>query len=206
MREDTLLTGPLEPTNEPHAISKIAGIKLCGSYNRQYGTDYRNVMPTNLYGPGDNYHPQNAHVIPTLSRRFHEAKASNAPSVTVWGTGTPRREFLNVDDMAAACVYVMNLPKAVYDRHTQPMCSHINVGCGRDITIRELAETIARVVSYAGEIRFDPSKPDGTPRKLLDSTRLHVLGWQAKVGLEEGLNMAYQDFQNRVWAAEEVTG
>lgn len=205
MREDALLTGPLEPTNEPYAIAKIAGIKLCESYNRQYGTDYRSVMPTNLYGPGDNYHPQNAHVIPALIRRFHEAKASNAPSVTVWGTGTPRREFLYVDDMAAACVHVMNLPKAVYDQHTQPMCSHINVGSGHDITIRELAETIACVVGYTGEICFDPSRPDGTPRKLMDSSRLNALGWKAKVGLHEGLKMAYQDFQERVWATEEAS-
>ena len=198
MREDALLTGTLEPTNEPYAIAKIAGIKLCESYNRQYGeshgVDYRSVMPTNLYGPGDNYHPENSHVIPALIRRFHEAKANHAPSVAIWGTGIPRREFLYVDDMAAACLHVMNLPQANYRQHTQPMLSHINVGCGHDITIRDLAETIARVVGYQGDITFDPTKPDGTPRKLMDSTRLNALGWQAKVGLAAGLGKAYQDF------------
>lgn len=194
MREDALLTGPLEPTNEPYAMAKIASIKLCESYNRQYGTDYRSVMPTNLYGPGDNYHPENAHVIPALIRRFHEAKIERAESVTVWGTGTPRREFLYVDDLAAACVRVMNLDKALYDQHTQPMLSHLNVGSGQEVTIRELAETIATVVGYAGKIVFDPSKPDGTPRKLMDSSRLQALGWQPKVALEEGLRLAYQDF------------
>lgn len=198
MREDALLTGPLEPTNEPYAIAKIAGIKLCESYNRQYGQshgiDYRSVMPTNLYGPGDNYHPENAHVIPALIRRFHEAKVNGVPSVTIWGTGTPRREFLYVDDMAAACVHVMNLDKQTYDRLTRPMLSHINVGSGYDITIRELAETIAKVVGYRGDIAFDPGKPDGTPRKLMDSSRLNALGWHARVGLEEGLAAAYQDF------------
>ncbi len=194
MREDALLTGPLEPTNEPYAVAKIAGIKLCESYNRQYGTDYRSVMPTNLYGPADNYHPENAHVIPALIRRFHEAKIKRAESVTVWGTGTPRREFLYVDDLAAACVHVMNLDKALYDQHTQPMLSHINVGSGQEVTIRELAETIATVVGYAGRIVFDPSKPDGTPRKLMDSSRLQALGWQPKVALEAGLRLAYQDF------------
>ena len=199
MREDALLTGTLEPTNEPYAIAKIAGIKLCESYNRQYGeshgVDYRSVMPTNLYGPGDNYHPQNSHVIPALIRRFHEAKVNQAPSVTIWGTGTPKREFLYVDDMAAASVHVMNLPRATYLQHTQPMLTHINVGCGHDVTIRELAETIARVIGYAGGIVFDPSKPDGTPRKLMDSARLNALGWQAQVSLEVGLAKAYQDFQ-----------
>ena len=199
MREDALLTGTLEPTNEPYAIAKIAGIKLCESYNRQYGeshgVDYRSVMPTNLYGPGDNYHPQNSHVIPALIRRFHEAKVNQAPSVTIWGTGTPKREFLYVDDMAAASVHVMNLPQATYLQHTQPMLTHINVGCGHDLTIRELAETIARVIGYAGGIVFDPSKPDGTPRKLMDSARLNALGWQAQVSLEVGLAKAYQDFQ-----------
>jgi len=198
MREDALLTGTLEPTNEPYAIAKIAGIKLCESYNRQYsqshGVDYRSVMPTNLYGPGDNYHPENSHVIPALIRRFHEAKVNHAPSVTIWGTGTPRREFLYVDDLAGASVHVMNLPRSTYSQHTQPMLSHINVGCGHDITIRELAETIARVIGYAGDIAFDPTKPDGTPRKLMDSTRLNALGWQAQVGLEAGLEKAYQDF------------
>ena len=198
MREDALLTGTLEPTNEPYAIAKIAGIKLCESYNRQYGqshwVDYRSVMPTNLYGPGDNYHPENSHVIPALIRRFHEAKANRAPSVAIWGTGTPKREFLYVDDMAAASVHVMNLSKATYEQHTQPMLSHVNVGCGHDITIRELAETIARVIGYSGDIAFDPNKPDGTPRKLMDSTRLNALGWQAQVELEDGLKAAYQDF------------
>jgi GDP-L-fucose synthase len=198
MREDALLTGTLEPTNEPYAIAKIAGIKLCESYNRQYGAshrvDYRSVMPTNLYGPGDNYHPENSHVIPALIRRFHEAKISNAPSVTIWGTGTPKREFLYVDDMAAACVHVMNLEKAVYEEHTQPMLSHINVGYGEDITIREVAEAIGKTVEYQGEITFDHAKPDGAPRKLMDSSRINALGWKAQVGLEAGLRAAYQDF------------
>jgi len=198
MREDALLTGTLEATNEPYAIAKIAGIKLCESYNRQYGqlhgVDYRSVMPTNLYGPGDNYHPENSHVIPALIRRFHEAKVNHVPSVAIWGTGTPRRELLYVEDMAAACVHIMNLPTAIYVQHTQPMLSHINVGCGYDITIRELAETIAKVICYPGIINYDPSKPDGTPRKLMDSTRLNGLGWQAKVGLEAGLEKSYQDF------------
>jgi len=198
MREDSLLTGWLEPTNEPYAIAKIAGIKLCESYNRQYGQslgiDFRSVMPTNLYGPNDNYHPENSHVIPALIRRFHEAKVQGAPAVTIWGTGTPRREFLYVDDMAAACVHVMNLEKTLYGEHTEPMLSHINVGCGRDITIRELAEAIGKTVGYRGAVRFDSSKPDGAPRKLMDSSRLNALGWRAKVGLEEGLAFAYQDF------------
>lgn len=198
MREDTLLTGTLEPTNEPYAIAKITGIKLCESYNRQYGTshgiDYRSVMPTNLYGPGDNYHPENSHVIPALIRRFHEAKINRASSVIIWGTGTPKREFLYVDDMAAACVHVMNLDKAIYDQHTQPMLSHINVGCGEDITIRELAEAIGKTVGYRGEIAFDARKPDGTPRKLMDSTRLNSLGWTARVSLRQGLELAYQDY------------
>ena len=198
MREDALLTGALEPTNEPYAIAKIAGIKLCESYNRQYGeshgVDYRSVMPTNLYGPGDNYHPKNSHVIPALIRRFHEAKVSQAPSVTIWGTGTPKREFLYVDDMAAASVHVMNLPQATYLQHTQPMLTHINVGCGHDLTIKELAETIARVVQYSGEITFDASKPDGAPRKLMDGSRLNALGYQYQVGLVAGLEAAYQDF------------
>lgn len=198
MAEDALLTGPLEPTNEPYAVAKIAGIKLCESYNRQYGAshgvDYRSVMPTNLYGPGDNYHPENSHVIPALIRRFHEAKVGHAPKVTIWGTGTPCREFLFVDDMASASVHVMNLPKAVYDQHTSPMQSHINVGYGSDITIAELARTVGQVVGYQGEIDFDTSKPDGAPRKLMDSSRLNSLGWQAKVNLSDGLTLAYQDF------------
>ena len=198
MAEGALLTGPLEPTNEPYAIAKIAGIKLCESYNRQYGqshgVDYRSVMPTNLYGPGDNYHPQNSHVIPALIRRFHEAKVHNAPIVTIWGSGTPRREFLYVDDMAAASVFVMNLPKATLAAHTQPMQSHINVGFGEDITIKELALAVGKTVGYQGAIDFDTSKPDGSPRKLMDSSRLNALGWQAQVGLDAGLAAAYQDF------------
>jgi GDP-L-fucose synthase len=198
MREDALLTGTLEPTNEPYAIAKIAGIKLCESYNRQYGAshgvDYRSVMPTNLYGPGDNYHPENSHVIPALIRRFHEAKANNAPSVAIWGTGTPRREFLYVDDMAAASVHVMQLPKAIYDQHTTPMQSHINVGFGSDVTIAEVAHTIAQTVGYRGQIEFDTTKPDGAPRKWMDSSRLNNLGWQAQVKLREGLAKAYADF------------
>jgi GDP-L-fucose synthase len=206
MAEDALLTGPLEATNEPYAIAKIAGIKLCESYNRQYGAshgvDYRSVMPTNLYGPGDNYHPENAHVIPALIRRFHEAKISNAPSVTIWGTGTPRREFLYVDDMAVACVHVMNLDKRLYDQHTQPMLSHINVGYGDDITIKELAAAIGTTIGYQGEIQLDLSKPDGSPRKLMDSRRLNALGWHARVGLEAGLATAYQDFMTQLPADE----
>ena len=198
MREDALLTDTLESTNEPYAIAKIAGIKLCESYNRQYGeshgVDYRSVMPTNLYGEGDNYHPENSHVIPAMIRRFHEAKVKNAPNVLIWGTGTPRREFLYVDDMAAATVYVMNLEKSTYDEHTQPMLSHINVGIGHDLTIAELAKTIGKVVGYKGQIEFDSTKPDGTPRKLMDNTRLNNLGWQAKINLEDGLTSAYQDF------------
>lgn len=198
MREDALLTGTLEPTNEPYAIAKIAGIKLCESYNRQYGVshgiDYRSVMPTNLYGPGDNYHPENSHVIPALIRRFHEAKVNDAENVAIWGTGTPKREFLYVDDMARACVHVMNLDPQIYSTHTQPMLSHINVGCGYDLTIRELAEAVARTIGFQGEICFDTSKPDGTPRKLMDSARLNALGWSAQVGLEDGLAMAYADF------------
>ena len=194
MNEDALLTGKLEPTNEPYAIAKIAGIKLCESYNRQYGRDYRSVMPTNLYGPGDNYHPENSHVVPAMLRRFHEAKLAQAPSVVIWGTGTPMREFLHVDDMAAACFHVMAMDKAGYDAHTQPMQNHINVGYGSDITIAELARMVARVVGYRGDITFDTSKPDGTPRKLMDSSRLNRLGWQPRVKLEDGLALAYADF------------
>ncbi len=194
MSEDALLTGTLEPTNEPYAIAKIAGIKLCESYNRQYAVDYRSVMPTNLYGPGDNYHPENSHVIPALIRRFHEAKTSNAPSVSIWGSGTPRREFLYVDDMASASIHVMQLPKAEYDQHTQPMQSHINVGSGTDVTIADLALAIAKTVGYTGHIEFDATKPDGAPRKWMDSSRLNALGWHAKVNLIEGLSVAYQDF------------
>jgi GDP-L-fucose synthase len=194
MREEALLTGTLEATNEPYAIAKIAGIKLCESYNRQYGTDYRSVMPTNLYGPGDNYHPENSHVIPALLRRFHEARAAKAPEVVIWGTGKPRREFLYVDDMAEASVYVMELDEATYRANTQPMLSHINVGFGEDISIADLAALIGKVVGYAGRITYDPSKPDGTPRKLMDVSRLRALGWAPRVGLEEGLARAYADF------------
>jgi len=194
MREDSLLTGTLESTNEPYAIAKIAGIKLCESYNRQYGTDYRSVMPTNLYGPGDNYHPENSHVIPALLRRFHEAKLAQAPEVVIWGTGKPRREFLYVDDMAEASVHVMELDPATYAANTKPMLSHINVGSGEDIGIAELAALIGKVVGFSGRIAYDPSKPDGTPRKLMDVGRLRALGWSPRVGLEEGLALAYNDF------------
>jgi GDP-L-fucose synthase len=198
MSEESLLTGTLEPTNEPYAIAKIAGIKLCESYNRQYGTthgvDYRSVMPTNLYGPGDNYHPQNSHVIPALIRRFHEAKLAGSAVVSIWGTGQPMREFLYVDDMAAACIHVMRLPQAIYQEHTQPMLSHINVGFGADISIADLASLIARTVGYRGSIDFDHSQSDGAPRKLMDSSRLNSLGWRARVGLEEGLRKTYESF------------
>ncbi len=202
MTEATLLTGPLEPTNEPYAVAKIAGIKLCESYNRQYGVshgvDYRCVMPTNLYGQGDNYHPQNSHVIPALIRRFHEAKINGEPKVTIWGSGTPKREFLYVDDMAAASVFVMNLPKAIYDQHTSPMQRQINVGFGSDITIAQLAQTVSLTIGYQGSIDFDRSQPDGAPRKLMDSSRLNALGWQAHVTLDQGLALAYQDFVQHV--------
>ena len=197
MSEDALLTGKLEPTNEPYAISKIAGIKMCESYNRQYGqshgVDYRSVMPTNLYGPGDNYHPENSHVIPALIRRFHEAKISNASEVVIWGTGTPRREFLYVDDMAEASVFVMQLDKKIYDSQTQPMQSHINVGYGDDVTINELAQSVAKATGYTGNISFDPTKPDGTPRKLMDSGRLYQLGWAPMISLNHGLSLTYAD-------------
>jgi GDP-L-fucose synthase len=202
MREDALLTGELEPTNEPYAVAKIAGIKLCESYNRQYGAshgvDYRSVMPTNLYGPGDNYHPENSHVIPALIRRFHEAKLAGAPTVAIWGTGTPRREFLYVDDMAAASVFVMQLPKSTYDQHTTPMQSHINVGSGSDVTISQVAKAVALTVGYEGHIEFDTSKPDGAPRKWMDSSRLNSLGWRANVDLHHGLAAAYQDFVSKL--------
>lgn len=201
MREDALLTGTLESTNEPYAIAKIAGIKLCESYNRQYGAshdvDYRSVMPTNLYGPGDNYHLENSHVIPALIRRFHEAKVAQSPSIAIWGTGTPKREFLYVDDMAAASVHVMNLPKSTYYQHTSPTLSHINVGYGSDVSIAEAAQTIAQVVRYTGVVTYDSSKPDGTPRKWMDSSRLNSLGWQAQTPLLQGLTQAYQDFLTR---------
>lgn len=196
MAEDALLTGKLEPTNEPYAVAKIAGIKLCESYSRQYGRDYRSVMPTNLYGPGDNYHPENSHVIPALLRRFHEAKEKGLPEVAIWGTGTPRREFLYVDDMAAASVFVMNLSSPVYEAQVQPQLSHINVGYGSDVTIAELAQRIATTVEYSGSIIFDAGKPDGAPRKWMNSDRLNAMGWQAKVGLEEGLARAYADYKN----------
>ncbi|MCR8725871.1 GDP-L-fucose synthase [Frigidibacter sp. ROC022] len=191
MREDALLTGPLEPTNEPYAIAKIAGIKLCESYNRQHGTDYRSVMPTNLYGPGDNFHPETSHVLPALIRRFHEAARDGSEEVVVWGSGTPMREFLHVDDMAEASLFVMDLDRETYLRETEPMQSHINVGSGTDVTIRDLAETVARVTGFRGRIRFDTSKPDGTPRKLMDVSRLARLGWRARTGLEEGIRETY---------------
>jgi GDP-L-fucose synthase len=194
MREEALLTGTLEPTNEPYAIAKIAGIKLCESYNRQHGRDYRSVMPTNLYGPGDNFHPENSHVIPALLRRFHEAVQDGAQEVVIWGSGTPMREFLHVDDMAAACVHVMELPADTYRAHTQPMLSHINVGTGVDCTIRELAETVARVTGFKGQLVWDATKPDGTPRKLMDVSRLAALGWRATTSLEAGLRDAYAWF------------
>ncbi|TNS63555.1 GDP-L-fucose synthase [Escherichia coli] len=194
MNESALLTGILEPTNEPYAIAKIAGIKLCESYNRQYGRDYRSVMPTNLYGINDNFHHENSHVIPALMRRFHEAKESGAPEVIVWGTGTPMREFLYVDDMAAASVHVMELDEEIYQKNTQPMLSHINVGTGVDCSIREMAETMASVVGYQGKIVFDATKPDGTPRKLMDVTRLKNLGWQYRYNLHEGLSLTYKGF------------
>lgn len=194
MKESALLTGVLEPTNEPYAISKIAGIKLCESYNRQYNRDYRSVMPTNLYGENDNFHSENSHVIPALLRRFHEAKMRNDNEIIVWGTGKPMREFLHVDDMAAASIHVMELADDVYTTNTQPMLSHINVGTGVDCTIRELAETIANVVGFYGKLTFDSSKPDGAPRKLMDVSRLKKLGWQYQISLDKGLKMTYQWF------------
>ena len=192
--ESALLTGALESTNEPYAIAKIAGIKLCESYNRQYGSDYRSVMPANLYGPHDNFHPENSHVIPALMRRFHEAAVSNAKDVVIWGSGNPMREFLHVDDMAAASIHVMNLPIEKYREHAQPMLSQINVGTGQDCTIRELAETVARVTGFEGALVFDASKPDGTPRKLMDVSRLKALGWQTSISLEDGLRSTYRWF------------
>jgi len=190
--EDALLGGVLEPTNEPYAIAKIAGIKLCESYNRQYGTDYRSIMPTNLYGIGDNFHPENSHVLPALIRRFHEATVTGAESVTIWGTGSPRREFLHVDDMAEASLFVLNLPKDIYDANTAPMLSHINVGTGEDISILDLARLVAEVTGFAGHIQTDPAKPDGTPRKLLNVSRLHRMGWKAKIGLRTGIEHTYR--------------
>ncbi|WP_213878303.1 GDP-L-fucose synthase [Pseudomonas sp. dw_358] len=191
MQEQALLTGVLEPTNEPYAIAKIAGIKLCESYNRQYGRDYRSVMPTNLYGPCDNYHPENSHVIPALLRRLHEATEQHLPEVVIWGSGTPKREFLHVDDMAHASVHVMELDSATYQEFTQPMLSHINVGSGVDCSIAELAHTLAKVIGYPGKLTYDTSKPDGAPRKLMDVSRLQELGWKARIELEEGLKDAY---------------
>ena len=191
MREAALLTGTLEPTNEPYAVAKIAGIKLCESYNRQHGVDYRSVMPTNLYGPGDNFHPENSHVLPALIRRFHEANESGRDEVVIWGTGTPRREFLHVDDMAAASLYVLDLPKWDYDANTEPMLSHINVGTGSDISILELAQMVAEVTGFGGNVVTDPSKPDGTPRKLMDVSRLAKMGWCASIDLQRGLNETY---------------
>ena len=200
MREDALLTGVLEPTNEPYAVAKIAGIKLCESYNRQHGTDYRSVMPTNLYGPHDNFHPENSHVVPAMIRRFHEAVRAGSDEVVVWGTGTPMREFLHVDDMAAASLFVLGLERETWQASTRPMLSHINVGTGTDVTIRELAETIARVTGFNGRLRFDTSKPDGAPRKLMDVSRLAGLGWRASIPLEAGLRDAY------AWYLEAVAG
>ena len=200
MTEDDLLTGVLESTNEPYAIAKIAGIKLCESYNRQYsedGVDYRSVMPTNLYGPGDNYHPENSHVVPAMIRRFHEAKMNNSPHVSIWGTGTPRREFLYVDDLARACIHIMNIEKPTYDQYTQPMLSHINIGVGHDMTISELSQTIKNVVGYNGEIVFETTKPDGSTQKLMNNSRILNLGWQPKIDLNKGLANTYKDFLKR---------
>ncbi len=202
MGEDALLTGPLEPTNEPYAIAKIAGIKLCESYRRQYGADFRSVMPTNLYGPGDNYHPENSHVIPALIRRFDEARRNGDDKVVVWGSGTPRREFLHVDDLAAACVHVMGLPRDAWEAATKPQQGHLNIGTGEDLTIRELAELIARVTGYTGRIEFDTSRPDGAPRKLLDVSRIHALGWRASIALADGLVTAVEDYRARISGSE----
>ena len=204
MREDALLTGILEPTNEPYAIAKIAGIKLCESYNRQYGTDYRSVMPTNLYGPGDNFHPENSHVMPALIRRFHEAVQNGAGEVAIWGSGTPRREFLHVDDMAEASLFVLNLSKERYEANTQPMLSHINVGFGEDVTIRELALLVAKVTGFHGEIVFDATKPDGAMRKLMNSERLTAMGWKPKIDLARGVQEAYDWFRENVASAHAV--
>lgn len=194
MREDALLTGVLEPTNEPYAVAKIAGIKLCESYNRQYGTDYRSVMPTNLYGPGDNFHPENSHVLPALIRRFHEAAQAGAEEVVIWGSGTPRREFLHVDDMAEASLFVLDLAPEVYAANTEPMLSHINVGCGEDIAILDLARMVAEITGFSGRITTDPTKPDGTPRKLMDVERLAAMGWRARIALRDGIAETYAWF------------
>lgn len=198
MREEALLTGPLEPTNEPYAVAKIAGIKLCESYNRQHGRDYRSVMPTNLYGPNDNFHPENSHVIPALLRRFHQAASQGDKEVAIWGSGTPKREFMHVDDMAEASVHVMNLDSACYRRHTQPGVSHINIGTGQECSIRELAQTIALITGFTGKLDFDSSKPDGPPRKLVDVSRLTASGWQAGIRLEEGLRDTYRWFIDNI--------
>ncbi|KQM68399.1 GDP-L-fucose synthase [Sphingomonas sp. Leaf20] len=202
MREDALLTGVLEPTNEPYAVAKIAGIKLCESYNRQYGTDYRSVMPTNLYGPGDNFHPENSHVMPALIRRFHEATVSGAKEVVIWGTGKPWREFLHVDDMAEASLFVFDLDKETYEANTQPMLSHINVGYGEDVTISDLAQLVAAITGFTGQIAFDASKPDGTMRKLMDSGRLTAMGWKPSVALSEGVKETYAWFLANVAASQ----
>ncbi|MDO6586855.1 GDP-L-fucose synthase [Salipiger sp. 1_MG-2023] len=194
MSEDALLTGTLEPTNEPYAVAKIAGIKICESYNRQYGVDYRSVMPTNLYGPGDNFHPENSHVLPALIRRFHEAAQAGTPEVVIWGSGKPMREFLHVDDMAEASLFVLDLDKATYEANTEPMLSHINVGTGSDISILDLAKLVAKVTGYTGKISNDPSKPDGTMKKLMDVSRLADMGWKARVGLEDGVAETYRWF------------
>lgn len=199
MSESALLTGTLEATNEPYAVAKIAGIKLCESYNRQYGTDFRSVMPTNLYGPNDNFHPQNSHVIPALMRRFHEAKLANATAVAIWGTGTPRREFLHVDDMAAGSLHVMDLSDSAYAAHTSPRLSHINIGTGNDLTIRELASEIGQATGFSGAIEFDPTKPDGAPRKLMDISRIRQLGWSPRIPLSEGLRSTYD------WYLQHIT-
>lgn len=198
MHEDALLTGTLEPTNEPYAIAKIAGIKLCESYNRQYGTDYRSVMPTNLYGPEDNFHPENSHVLPALMRRFHEAVRDKLQEVVIWGSGLPQREFLHVDDMADASLFVMNCPSELYRANTEPMLSHINVGFGEDITIAELAKLIAEVTGFCGKIRFDTSKPDGTMRKLMDSSKINAMGWTPSIFLKEGVRHTYDWYLKNV--------
>jgi len=192
MREDALLTGILETTNEPYAIAKIAGIKICESYNRQYGVDYRSIMPTNLYGPGDNFHPEDSHVLPAFIRRFHEAAKSEQKEVVIWGTGTPRREFLHVDDMAEASLYVMNLERLTYEANTRPMLSHINVGTGEDISILDVAELVAKITGFSGNIVMNPDKPDGNPRKLMDVSRLSKMGWSAKIKLEDGISQTYR--------------
>ncbi|MBZ4023545.1 GDP-fucose synthetase [Rhodobacter sp. TJ_12] len=195
MKEDALLTGTLEPTNEPYAIAKIAGIKLCESYNRQHGVDYRSVMPTNLYGPGDNFHPENSHVLPALIRRFHEAAQNGTEEVVIWGTGTPKREFLHVDDMAEASLFVLDLPRDIYEANTEPMLSHINVGSGTDVSILELAQLVAKITGYSGKISTDPTKPDGTMRKLMDVSRLSRMGWTASISLEAGIAETYAWFK-----------